>query len=335
MPITALDIGSQSIKIVVAKDSKHQQIIKAIETPNKLGLVIPKTDQEAMQMAEVIANLFHDYKLEQTDVRLSLPEQIVTSKVIEVPYLSDAELASAIGWQAEQNIPIPKNDLSLQYQVIQKPEKKTPNSTMKVLLVGSRKSIIERINNIFLNIGIEATLLETQIFSVIRSLDIESSDPETIIVQMGASGNDIAVTANGMFEFVFNSKTGSNLIDAAIAQSFNLDLKQAAEYKINYGLDPTQLEGKLALLINPIIDNLLIDLQKTMRFFNQNKPEQKIKRIVLSGGPAALKGLVEKMSQSLGVEVLLAAPFAKAKGLIPEQNHVSFSVCMGLIARIL
>lgn len=333
MSITALDIGTNAIKIVVVKDNKSRQILKAIEAKNKLGLVAPKSDQEALQFSEMVANLFHDYKLDQSDVRLSLPEYLVTSKVIEIPFLNDAELASAIGWQAEQAIPIPKNDLSLQYQVLQKPDKKTPNATMKVLLVGARKSIVEKINNVFLNIGIEATLMETQMFSVIRSLDIESSDPETIVLQMGASGNDIAVIANGMFEFVFNSKTGSNLVNQSIAQSFNLDNQQAEEYKINYGLDSSQLEGKLSQVIMPIINNLIIDLQKTVRFFSQNYPDRKIKRVVLSGGPAQMKGLVEKINQDLSLEVLQAAPFAKAKGQIPDKNQLSFSVCMGLIER--
>lgn len=333
MSITALDIGTNAIKIVVVKNNKSRQILKAIEAKNKLGLVAPKSDQEALQFSEMVANLFHDYKLDQSDVRLSLPEYLVTSKVIEIPFLNDAELASAIGWQAEQAIPIPKNDLSLQYQVLQKPDKKTPNATMKVLLVGARKSIVEKINNVFLNIGIEATLMETQMFSVIRSLDIESSDPETIVLQMGASGNDIAVIANGMFEFVFNSKTGSNLVNQSIAQSFNLDNQQAEEYKINYGLDSSQLEGKLSQVIMPIINNLIIDLQKTVRFFSQNYPDRKIKRVVLSGGPAQMKGLVEKINQDLSLEVLQAAPFAKAKGQIPDKNQLSFSVCMGLIER--
>lgn len=333
MSITALDIGAHSIKIVVAKPGNTPQLQKAVEVRNPLGLVAPKTDQEVVQMSDLLANLFHDYKLDQTDVRLSLPEYLVTSKVIEVPLLSDAELASAIGWQAEQAIPIPKNDLLLQYQVLVKPDKKIPNARMKVLLVGSRKSIVERINGILLNIGIEATLMETHMFSVIRSLDITAEDPETVIVHMGVTSNDIAVVAGGLFEFVFNSKTGSNLIDGAIAQSFNLDLKQAQEYKASYGLDPTQLEGKLVPIITPVIDNLIVDIQKTMRFFNQNRPEQKIKRIVLSGGPAQLKGLTNKISQALGTETLLVAPFAQAKGPVPETNQTSFSVCMGLIAR--
>ena len=114
------------------------------------------------------------------------------------------------------------------------------------------------------------------------------------------------------------------------SKSFYCDTQ---EYKINYGLDQTQMEGKLFQIISPIIDNLIIDLQKIIRFFTQNHPEQKIKRIVLSGGPAQMKGLVEKISKTLNLEVVQAAPFAKAKGQLPETNQLSFSVCMGLIAR--
>ncbi len=333
MSITALDIGSHSIKIIVAKNNKQRTIEKAIEIANPLQLIVPQNDQEMAQFTELLANLFHDYKLSQSDVRLGLPEYMVSCKVIDVPMLTDAELASAVGWQAEQVIPIPSNDLSLQYQVLWKPDKKQPEAKMKVLLVGARKSLVERLNNIFLDIGIEASLLETQLFALIRSLDIHQDDPESIILQMGASSSDVAVVANGLFEFSFSSKNGSQLLNAAIAQTFNLDNSQAEEYKINYGLDQTQLEGKLFQVAKPMIDGLVQDLQKTMRFFNQNHPSQTIKRIVTAGGPAAMLGLNEYLSQNLGVEVVSSAPFAQAKGQIPENNQLSFAVCTGLVAR--
>ena len=333
MSITALDIGTHSIKAITAKSSKNPNIAVAVTIPNKLGIVIPNSKQEVSQFTEMIANLLHDYKLDQTDIRLSLPEYFVANKVIEVPFLTDAELASAISWQAEQHIPIPKNDLSLQYQVIERPEKKSPDSKMKVLLVGSRKSITEKINNIFLSLGIEPTILETQIFSVLRSLNIESTDPETLIVNMGATSTDFAVVSNGTFDFVVSSKTGGQLITNSIAQSFNLDAKQAEEYKINYGLDSSQLEGKLSQAIMPIIDNLILEIQKSIRFFEQSHQGQKIQRIVLTGGPAQLKGLAEQLSSKLNKETLLAAPFAAAKGQIPDKNQLAYTVCMGLINR--
>jgi len=333
MSITALDIGTHTIKALSAKNGKQINILQAVDIPNSLNLVIPQSDQETTQFSEMIANLINDYKLDASDVRLSLPESVIANKVIEVPVLTDAELASAIGWQAEQYIPIPKDDLSLEYQVLARPDKKLPDAKMKVLLVASRKSFVEKLNNIFLNLGIEPTVMETQMFSIIRALNIKSDDPETLIVHMGASNLDLAVIANGMFDFVFSSKNGSQLLSNAIAQSFALDLKQAEEYKITCGLNPEQLEGKLVQVILPIVNNVVVEIQKALRYFSQVHPGQTIKRVVLSGGPAEMIAFSQYLSQQLNTEVLLMAPFAEAKGQIPENKHLHYTVCMGLVMR--
>lgn len=333
MSITALDIGTHTIKALSAKNAKQIHIVQAVDVPNTLNLLIPQNDQETTQFSEMVANLLNDYKLDASDVRLSLPESVIANKVIEVPVLTNAELASAIGWQAEQYIPIPKDDLSLEYQILARPEKKSPEAKMKVLLVASRKSFIEKINNIFLNLGIEPTVMETQMFSVIRALDLISDDPETLIVHMGANNLDLAVVANGMFEFIFSSKNGSQLLTNSIAQSFGLDLKQAEEYKITYGLNAEQLEGKLVQVMLPIVNNVIVEIQKALRYYSQLHPGQTIKRVVLSGGPSEMIGFNQYLAQQINAEILLMAPFAKAKGQIPETKQLHYTVCMGLLMR--
>lgn len=333
MSITALDIGTHTIKALSAKNAKQIHIVQAVDVPNTLNLLIPQNDQETTQFSEMIANLLNDYKLDASDVRLSLPESVIANKVIEVPVLTNAELASAIGWQAEQYIPIPKDDLSLEYQILARPEKKSPEAKMKVLLVASRKSFIEKINSIFLNLGIEPTVMETQMFSVIRALDLISDDPETLIVHMGANNLDLAVVANGMFEFIFSSKNGSQLLTNSIAQSFGLDLKQAEEYKITYGLNAEQLEGKLVQVMLPIVNNVIVEIQKALRYYSQLHPGQTIKRVVLSGGPSEMIGFNQYLAQQINAEILLMAPFAKAKGQIPETKQLHYTVCMGLLMR--
>ena len=333
MSTTALDIGTHTIKALMTKSGKPQQLLKAVDIPNSLGLVVPQSDQESRQFTELIANLMNDYKLDGSDVRLSLPESMIANKVIEVPILTDAELASAIGWQAEQYIPIPKDDLSLEYQILSRPEKKSAESTMKVLLVASHKSLVEKLHNIFLSLGIEPTIMETQMFSVIRALDVQSNDPETLIAQMGANSLDLAVVANGNFDFIFSSKNGGQLLTNAIAQSFNLDLKQAEEYKIAHGLDANEANGRLLQVLQPIVDNIVLEMQKAIRYFSQVHPGETIKRVVLSGGPAEMIGLSQYLSDKLALEILLAAPFAQAKGQIPEYKQLSYNVCMGLALR--
>jgi Tfp pilus assembly PilM family ATPase len=62
-------------------------------------------------------------------------------------------------------------------------------------------------------------------------------------------------------------------------------------------------------------------------------PGQTIKRVVLSGGPAEMIGFSQYLAQQINAEILMMAPFAKAKGQIPETKQLHYTVCMGLLMR--
>ncbi|MBU0579120.1 type IV pilus assembly protein PilM [Patescibacteria group bacterium] len=334
MSILALDIGTYTIKAISAKPGKKITIERTVEVFNPLGVAIPSDEALGQKLSDLINSLITDYKLPQTDVRLSLPEAVVSTKLIELPVLSDAELASAIGWQAEQHIPIPPDQLSLQYQVLYRPTKeKQNNEKMRVLLVGIHRDIVERYINIFLTLGIEPRILETQILSVLRSLDIAIEEPPTLVVQMGASSTQMAMVYQGELRFVTSQMTGGQILTEALKRQINLDKQQAEEYKRTYGLDSQQFEGKVRTILLPAINILINEIKKATTFFANQNPGVSTQRVLLSGGPTLLPGLVQYITQELGVEVLVAAPFSQAEGVIPEGNHPTWTVCMGLLMR--
>jgi type IV pilus assembly protein PilM len=333
MPTTALDIGTYSFKAITANPGSKPQIKKVAEAFNPLGFSHPENEVQAEQLSEQISSFLSDHNLPTTDLRLSLPEDLISTKVIEMPLLSDAEIASAIGWQAEQYIPISKEELSLEYKVIFKPKKKSPNSLMKVLMIGARKEAVNNYTNIFLNLGIEPKLLETQTLSILRSLGFTEEDPGTILVHIGASTMYTAIINQGKLEAVFSHSIGGQILTKALEQNLSLDSKQAEEYKRAYGLDETQFQGKVKAALQPSVDNLTMEIQRSIRFFADKYPQDSIKRLVLSGGSSQLPGLVEHISQKLNLEVLLSAPFAIASGEIPPSNHQAMIICMGLLMR--
>ena len=334
MPATAIDIGTYAVKIVTADPGPTPNVIRAVEALNPYNVAVPTDDLQTEQLSELINNLIFDNKLPHTDLRLSLPEAVVSTKVIHIPPLTDAELASAIGWQAEQHIPIPKNELSLQYKVLYRPPKTDKQTLMRVLLTGTRKPLVERYTSLFTNLGIEPTFLETQILSILRSLGITKTEPPTLIVSLGATNMDLTVVANGEILFVFTQPGVGALLTKVLQQAIGSDHQQAEQYKRTYGLQPTEFEGKVRDGLLPTINTLVTEIQKDIRYFNsqtaQNNPLQ---RVVLTSGTAQLPGLVEELTEKLAMEVLLAAPFATATGDIPAQNHQVFAVCMGLLMR--
>lgn len=333
MPATAIDIGTYSVKTVVAEPGPTPQVLRTTETINPLELAVPTDDLQTQQLSELMSNIVSDYKLPTTDVRLSLPESVVSSKVISIPPLTDAELASAVGWQAEQHIPIPKEDLSLQYKVLYRPEKNDTQTMMRVLLTGTKKSLVERYTSVFTPLGIEPTLLETHILSVLRSLGMTKDEPPTLVVNIGAATMDVMAVAQGEILFIFTHSGAGALLTKTLQQAVGLDLQQAEQYKRTYGLDPTQFEGKVRAAFLPIVTTITTEIQKALRYFASQFPQSTMQRVVLTGGSAQLPGLIEYCTEALGTEVLLAAPFAAATGDVSIQNHQAFSVCMGLIMR--
>lgn len=333
MSAVAIDIGTYTIKVVHAKPGPKPKIERTVEVFNQVGVNIPTDEASTEQMINQIESILTDHKLPRKDIRLALPEQAVSTKIISIPPLNDAELASAIGWQAEQHIPIPLDELSLEYQVLYRPSRKESGENMRVLLIGARKVLVDRYVDLFFELGIEPSLLETQTIATTRSLEFTADDPTTLVVSIGSAVMDMAVVSQGQLAFVFSHLNGGQLLTKTIQQQIGLDAEQAEQYKRTYGLDESQFEGKLFRALEPPVKIFVGEMMKAMQFFVNQNPGQSVQRVLLAGGSAQMPGLVQYITGALNVEVLVAAPFASATGEIPDVNHPAFAVSMGLVMK--
>ncbi|PIY78964.1 MAG: hypothetical protein COY81_05285 [Candidatus Pacebacteria bacterium CG_4_10_14_0_8_um_filter_43_12] len=333
MPAVAIDIGTYSVKAISGNPGAKPAIKRVAEVFNTTGLAVPTDDASIEKMALLVESVFADYDLPRNEVRVAIPETVVSTKVIPLPPLTDAELASAINWQAEQHIPIPPEELSLEYQVVFRP-KGNDKQPMRVLLVGVRKTVIDNYVNLFHSIGIEPILIETQILSIMRSLQFVPEDPTTLIVHIGASNMNMALVHQAELKFVLSHLNGGQLLTKALEQTLAMDATQSEQYKRTYGLDSDQFQGKIREAMMPAAQLLTAEIKKSLQFFVNQNPKESVKRIVLSGGTALLPGFVQFITDETGAEVLVSAPFTNATGdVAPQVNQPSMTVCMGLMSR--
>lgn len=331
MSTVALDIGTYSIKAAIGKTGLQPAIEKVFEVLNPICLATPTDDAQLDKMQQMVSALWQDYSLPRSKVALSMPESVVSTKVIDIPPLSDSELASAIHWQAERHIPIPKEELTFQYQVLSRPANKQ-EGTMKVLLVGVRKATVERYLSLFEVVGIEPWVVETQALSVFRNVAVGQADPATLIVHIGAAEMTLQAVQEGTLDFVVTHVGGGSLLTKALQSAINLDGTQAEQYVRAYGLDEAQFDGKIRAILLPQVQQWLQQVRIAMQFFANQHPSLAIQRIILSGGVAALLGFPALISAELGVEVLVVAPFGSGTNRLEVTNNpTSFSVAMGLM----
>ena len=115
---------------------------------------------------------------------------------------------------------------------------------------------------------------------------------------------------------------------------------QAEQYKRTYGLLPDQLEGKVAKLLTPLIDEMVKEINKSFVFLQQqgwHVPDQ----LILTGGGAMLPGLSGYLVQKLNLEVLLGDPFENFikdenfTGMMNGINNTQLAVVTGLAINVL
>ncbi len=160
-----IDIGSSSIKAAwLSTEVNGYYVIGAgsIATPEKGMQSESPLDQE--EMAQAIRALMNESGITTKYVNIALPENQVYTRVVEMPSLSDKELISAIYWEAEQYIPVPLNTISLDYKVLNRPEKPDHGGKMNILLVGAPTSLIDKYERVLSLSGLVILSVEQKLF---------------------------------------------------------------------------------------------------------------------------------------------------------------------------
>lgn len=334
-----LDIGATSIKLCWLEGRKGAFILKAASIspiPQKGMMSESPLDEE--EMAQAIAKAAKNAGVASKFVNVALPENQVYTKVLEMPVLSDRELASAIYWEAEQYIPVPLTNITLVWNVLKRPTQAGQSEKMQVLMVGAPTVLINKYQKIIQMAGFEINGLETEIIATIRSLVLDDTFPTSLVVNIGAISTSFAIIRNGVMVFTYSMSIGGAAINRAIATDFGLTAEQAEEYKRVYGVSGKSLGGKIGKATEPILNSILAEIKKSISFYSQKyKDDSPIRQIILSGGTAKLPGIEIFFANNSGIETAISNPWkVLSSQQIPKEildNASDYTIAVGLAMR--
>ncbi len=329
-----LDIGRSFIKVVEVSGSGKGKILKAcgsVQTPD--GGIQTESVVDLGKVSEAIKTCCREARIESSECVVSILESQVVSRLIELPNLTDKELAAAINWEAEQYIPMPIRDVNLQYKVV---SRGGTTGKISVLLIAAPKRVIEKYVGIVRGAGFKAVALETESLALARSLCREG-DPTTIIVALGAASTELVIVYGGNVVFTRSIATGGVAMTRVIMTEFNLAQNQAEEYKQTYGILQDKLSGKVANALKPVLEILTVELMKAIEYTHAHIAGSSVSRVVICGGGSFLPGLAEFLVERTSLEVSLGDPWAdfSKEGLITKltgQGSV-YAVATGLALR--
>lgn len=334
-----LDIGASTMKAVwLLKQKTGLQLLAALTFPSPPKGMLSEAPIDQEEMAQAIQKIITLGKITGKSVNIALPENQVYTRVLDMPVLSDKELSSAIFWEAEQYIPVPLNNLTLDWRVLYRPINTLQESKMQVLLVGAPTILIDKYQRILAMAGLEITAIETEIISIIRALVTDTRFPNTVIVNIGAVSTSLAMVKDGVIVFTYSTAIGGMAINRAIASDFGFTMGQAEEYKKTYGVSQDTLGGKIGKATEPILLSIINEVKKALALYSERyKNAAPMQQILLCGGTAKLPGVDLFFAQNCGIETAIANPWRVITGQqIPKEisdNAADYTIAVGLAMR--
>lgn len=334
-----LDIDTTSMKAVWLSEEKEGFALKATGIlPSSSRWMLSESTFDQDELVRSIKDLIGQTKINTRSVNIALSENQVYTKVLEMPPLSDKELASAIYWEAEQYIPVPLTTITLDFRVLRRPDQSQTNRKMEVLLVGAPTVLVDKYQKIMQDVGLTINAIETETLSVVRSVVKAEALENGLIVHIGQVATLLVIIEDGILSFSYSIPTGGAAIDRALEQDFGFTPLQVQEYKKTYGMAEKSFGEKIGQITKPVFMTIANEVKKALAFYGEKyKSNPPIQQVLLSGATAKLLGIDEFFTQNCGVLALAANPWK----ILMDQNvpkelledAPAYSVAVGLAMR--
>ncbi len=261
-------------------------------------------------------------------------------KKINLPVMTEAELAESIRWEAEQYIPFDILDVNLDHQILDTGTS-TAKGTMDVLLVAAKKDKINDYGGVIAQAGRQPAIMDVDAFALQNAYeanyDIESG-VVTVLMNVGASAVNINVVSGSSSLFTRDISTGGNAYTDAIQREFNVSFEQAELIKRGRVVDGVGPDDARPVL-RAVTENLLMEVQKTFDFYRATAPSDRLDRVLVCGGASQTEGLPGDVADRFGLPVERFDPFrrigfdAGKLGVDPEEAAATSAVAVGLALR--
>lgn len=357
-----IDISDLSLKIAKLKKNKSNLKLESFGSVKiESGIIKEGEIKDSKRLAEIIKKSLKEVqgkKIKTKYAVASLPEEKAFLQVIKMPDLSKEDLKSAIFYEAENYIPMPINDVYIDFRVL--PSFKNCGSNKdegkEVLLAAIPKKIADDYLKCFKEAGLEPIAFEVESQAISRALigKEENNDPVAIL-DLGENRTIFIVFCGNSIKFTASIPISGYLFKKIIAQDLGVDMEKAETLIARYGIRERMrlkikeevgseiAKGEIFQALIPALIDMVQQIKKYIDFYHspscQNKSQKikKIKKLIICGGGANLKGLESLLSLELKTEVEMGNPWiniskGKTSGMEMEQS-LKYATVLGLAQR--
>lgn len=300
--ILGLDIGQRVVKVAVVDKTLRNSTLSAFE----MEPVAAPYEEE--QQREALGRLLSRTQRPDDVIVAGLPVAEAMYRVLRFPFSDDKSLRESVPFELESHIPIEIDQVVVDHAVLT--EGAGGEIESEVLAVGMPRTIVEARLSLLKEIGAEPRRLCLKslcLSSVLAGVPV-CAEGTTMLLDIGASSTEAVVYEGGLVRFLRSLSVGSDTVRERFVSQFNVDGTEGDLLVSHTLLMPPDMaptspnERVLYDATEAGIAPWLREVRQTMAVWGRGgrtRPD----RLLLTGGMARMRGLVEYVEAVLQIPV--------------------------------
>lgn len=313
-PVIGLDISTTAVKLIeLSKNGDRYKVESYAVEPLPPNSVVEKNITDEAAVGEAIGKAVRRSGTKLKHGAVAVAGSAVITKVISMPAgLSDDEMAGQIQLEADQYIPYPLDEVSMDFEIIG-PSEDDPER-VDVLLAASRTENVEVRAAATSVAEITAKVVDVEAFAMENAFKLIAEDlpdggiEQTVaLVDIGATMTTLSVLHDLKIIYAREQVFGGKQLTEEIQRRYGLTYEEAGLAKKQEG--STLPDNYVPEVLEPFKESMAQQISRSLQFFFSSSQHGQIDHIVLAGGCASIEGVDAVIAERTGTNVSIANPF--------------------------
>lgn len=308
--LIGVDISSTSVKLLELSVKNDRYWVESYAlVPLSEGSMVEKNILNPEAVGDALERAFNLANTPTTAAALAIPTSMVISKTIEMDAdMTDDEREVQIRMDAEQYIPFPLDEVSLDFEVL--PDRLANPNRVNVLLVATRLENVESRCEAIELAGLTPKVADVESFAIENAFKVFADTlpmgVNTIgVLDIGHTMTTLSVLKDNKIIYTREQVFGGKQLTQEVQNRYGLSFEEAGRAKKSRTLpDDYDVE-----VLEPFLEAVVQQAARSLQFFFSSSQFNEIDHILLAGGNANIPGLAKLLQQKLGYRVTIANPF--------------------------
>lgn len=362
--IVGLDIGSTGVRGVELSTNRKKKptIVRSYEIPLSPGAVVRGEVVEPEVVGAALKRLWSQGGFKSKKVALGTGNQGVIVRDLTVPKMSLKHIRESLPFQVQTTLQMQFADSLLDFYPTSETLSEQGPVLNGLLVAAEKKEILGNVNAVE-RAGLTPVEVDLIPFALNRLLVSRPQVMGTVaLIDIGGTTTSIIISTNGIPWFVRIIPTGGDDLTQALIVGLEIGAPAAEELKRTLKLgtgeieaddsnsktvkckcarclaeDPDVDDSRYTEILHAVTGELLGSLRSTVNYFNNTRPQDPVRQILLTGGGSLLGGFAGALSEVTHIPVVAADPFSILT--LPRKKNAkirldgSISVALGLALR--